>query len=91
MHRLRAGMDHQRLCLKLLKRPSQVLGFRVPGRKGKYLQVALSIPHRAGEIIQLQQANVTVVILKRFNLQPGTILGLQRVTVILAFMFAHIL
>ena len=77
LRRPRPGQHHQELRAKLLQRPGQFLALRVLGDKVKYGQVAFRIPDHAGIILQLEQADVAVMILQGFELKPGAILPPQ--------------
>ena len=75
--RLGAGVDHEELRLKLAQRPGQFLRFGVFADEVKHRQVAFGVPGHAGIVRQLQQADVTMVILQRLQLELGAILRLE--------------
>src|SRR3954451_7730197 len=58
--------------------------------KIKHGEVALSITYYSHVILQLQQADIAMVILKRFELQLGAILGFQCEAIVAAFMSANV-
>ena len=68
-----ARQDHQELGPELLERPRQFLALGVLADKVEYRQVALGVPDHAGVIFQLQQADVPVMVLQGFELEPGAV------------------
>ena len=68
-----AGEHHQELRSKLLQRPGQFLALGVLADKVEDRQVAFGVADHRGVILQLQQADVAMMILEGFELEPGAI------------------
>src|SRR5579859_8006844 len=77
---LGAGVDHEQLWLELEQRPGEFRRLGVLLNEREDIEIAFGIANDRGEILQLQQANVTVMVLQRLKLQARAILRLQRKT-----------
>ena len=61
--------NHQQLRLKLSQRPRQILVGGVFAHEFKHGQIPLGVTDHACVILQLQQADITVVVLEGFELE----------------------
>jgi hypothetical protein len=63
--------------LELAERPGQILRFGVACDEVKNSEVPFRVTDSSSEVFELKEANVAMVVLKRFDLQLGAILGIQ--------------
>src|SRR5262249_49136375 len=64
---------------ELLQAPGKFFPIRVLGDKTKKIEIALGIADHTGEIINLKQAQITMVILDTLLLELGALFGSQLV------------
>src|SRR5262249_28249815 len=69
-----SGKNHQELGLKLPERPGQLLRFGVLGYELKDRQIPFGVADNRWIILQLQQANIAMMILNGFHLELCAIL-----------------
>ncbi len=81
----RAGVHHLHVRDELVERPDDVLAVGVLAHEGEQFQVALRVARDGGIILQLEQAQVAVVILDALLLQFAAFVGGKLVG--LAFLF----
>ena len=84
---LNLDLHHQELRPELLQRPGQFLRFGVLLNQVKDLQVACRIPHHPPRSPSIEKANVAMMELNGFLLQPGAFFRAQFKTVIAAVAF----
>src|SRR5205085_1227023 len=82
--RFRPGIHHYHVGTKLLHAPGQFFALGVGRDKIEQIQIALSIANYTGVIINLKQAQVSVIILNAFLLKFGNLFGIQFVGVALS-------
>jgi hypothetical protein len=76
------------LGTKVLKRPRQFVGAGVFFDEFKNAQVPFCIDDDALEILQLEEANIAVMILDDLLLEPSAILSAQAESFVVAVVFA---
>src|SRR3982750_4495679 len=82
---LGAGIHHEDVRTKLLQAPGEILAICVVVDESKKVQIPLCIAHNAFEIVNLKQAQVTMIILDSFLLELRALLRSELVS--LAFLF----
>ena len=75
----------------MLEGPGHFLVLGVLGDKVKDRQVAPSIPDHRGVIPQLQEADIAMMILERFELEPGAVLHVELEPLVAAVVRRHVL
>ena len=71
--RLGARVHHEHVGPELLQAPGHFLAIGVLGHEREKIEVALRVAHHAGEIVELKQAQVTMIILDPFLLHLGAL------------------
>jgi len=89
--RFRAGLHHEDLWTKLLERPDQFIDVGISFDKIEDVQIAFGIADDTLVVLELQQANVAVMILERFELYLGYLLGSKRKPAFVVIMRSFVL
>src|SRR5438093_8426465 len=71
---LGANVHHEQVWTKFLQRPEKVLAIRMLSHESKKIEITLRIAHYAVEIVNLKQAQITMIVLDALLLELGTFL-----------------